>query len=328
MPTPVFTLGSPRNGTTWLSNILGSHPSVSAIQHEAHWGAHENNLYTNWRYWNHFEDLNAFIKFIELYASADYFRLSAVEDKYEFLPPPDDFLEFYLDLMDAHASKNETPYWTTKLDPLIYPYPSTLRRLFRRIEDRYGSAKFVAVKRPLPDVLRSYLHMQGRAHQHRTQSGVREAALVLQTARYVSHYTRIESILSGHGGLSLRFADLVDHRRDAVTRITDYLDLPSSNAMMEDPFPSNSSFRGRSPEPSIPGWELSLCTRGLQPLFSQIPSVAHRLLRLRDALRDDPAPILYWRLLKYSRMPDQLEEELETRGQVGLLRVLFPHRPP
>jgi len=170
--------------------------------------------------------------------------------------------------------------------------------------------------------------MQGRAHQHRPQPGVREAALTLQTARHVSHYTRIEEILSEHDGLSLRFSDLADHRRDAVTCITNYLNLPSSDAMMEDAFPSNSSFRGRSPEPSIPEWEVSLCTRVLQPLFSLVPSVAHLLLRLRDTLRDDPAPILYWRLLKLNRMPDQLEEELEAHGQVGLLRVLFPHRHP
>lgn len=326
MPTPVFVLGSPRNGTTWLSNILGSHPSISAIQHKAHWGSHESSLYTNWRHWNHFEDLNAFIEFIELYSSADYFRLSQVEDKYGFLPPPDDFLEFYFDLMDAHASKNKTPYWTTKIDPLIYPYSSTRHRLFRRIQDRYGTAKFVSIKRPLPDVLQSYLHMQGRGHQDRPRPGVREAALVLQAARYVSHYTEIEAILSEHDGLSLRFADLANHRQDAVTHLTDYLDLPPSDAMMEDAFPSNSSFRGRSSAPSIPKWEMSLCTRTLQPLFSLVPSVAHLLLRLRDALRDDPAPILYWRLLKYSRMPDQLEDELDAHGQVGLLRVLFPHR--
>mgnify|MGYP006420523985 CR=1 FL=1 len=280
------------------------------------------------RHWDHFDDIHEFIQFIELYSSADYFRISEVEDKYAFVPPPDDFLDFFFDLMDAHASKNDARYWTTKIAPLFYPYASTLQNFVQRIQNRYRDAKFVAVQRPLPDVLRSYIHMQGRPHQHRNRLGVREAALVLQTARYVSHYTRIGALLSEHGGLSFPFSALSDDRRDVASRITDYLNLAPSDAMLEDHFPSNSSFRSRSGTPTLPNWERALCTGVLQPLFSLVPSMAHALLRLRDALRDDPAPILYWRLLKYNRMPDELKEELRANGNVGLLNVLFPDRRP
>lgn len=324
MITPVFVLGSPRNGTTWLSNILGSHPAVGSIQHEAHWGTHESSIYTNWLYWDHFDDTDNFIEFVELYSSADYFRISDVEDKYFREDLPDDFLDFYFTLMDRHASKNGCRYWTTKIDPLIYPHRFTLRALFDRIEARYPDAKFIAVQRPLEGVLHSYINMQGRKSQKRNRLGAREAGLFLQTARYASHYTEIESILSSHEGLLFQFSDLSDRRAKVAARIIDFLDLSHAHPMLNDEYPANSSLKGRSRQLKIPQWELSACLDFLRPLFFLLPVLAHTVLFIRDRLRNRNGPVLYWRLLKLQRMPDRLKNELQAAGHVGLLEVLFP----
>lgn len=323
MPTPVFTLGSPRNGTTWLSNLVGSHPAVSAIRHEAHWGTHENKLYANWSFWNDFQSTDDFIQFAEVYASADYFRISAVESPYFADEPPGDFLEFYLDLMDKHARCNGTPYWTTKLDSLLYSHPGLLRTFLNVVTSRYDNIRFVAVKRELEAVLRSYVHMQGRSRQNRGRAGIREAAMALQTARHVFHYSVVNTILADHGGLLLQFADLQEHRADATAQICDYLDLDWTDSLLEDEFPPNSSFRGRSRARSIPQWELQMCHRLLRPIFSTFPSLAYLLLRLRALLRSGTGPTLYWRLLKLDRMPERFREELRNAGNVGLLDVLF-----
>lgn len=327
MATPVFVLGSPRNGTTWLSNILGSHPSIGSIQHEAHWGTHESSIFTNWLYWDHFESTDDFIEFVELYASADYFRISDVEDKYFREDLPDDFLDFYFALMDRHASKNGCRYWTTKIDPLIYPHQSARRALFDRIEARYSDAKFIAVQRSLKGALRSYLSMQGQQTQKRNHLGVREMALSLQTARYASHYTEIESILSNQEGLLFQFRELNDHRAEVAARIIDFLNLSHAPSVLDDEYPANSSFKGRSRQPKIPRWELFTCLHVLRPLFFLFPVLAHTVLLIRDRLRDRNGPALYWRLLKLQRMPDHLKNELKAAGQVGLLEVLFSNDP-
>lgn len=327
MITPVFVLGSPRNGTTWLSNILGSHPAIGSIQHEAHWGTHESSIYTNWSYWDHFDDTETFIEFVELYSSADYFRISDVEDKYFCDDIPDDFLDFYFTLMDRHAAKNGCRYWTTKIDPLIYPHPCTRRAFFDRIEARYPNAKFIAVRRPLEGVLRSYVHMQGRRAQKRNRPGVREVALFLQTARYTSHHTVIESILSEREGLLFQFQDLRDRRAEVAARLSDFLDLSHAPSLLDDEYPANSSFKGRSRQSEIPQWELSACVDFLRPLFFLLPILAHTVLLIRDRLRARNGPALYWRLLKRQRMPGRLKSELQAAGHVGLLEVLFPDDP-
>lgn len=324
MVTPVFVLGSPRNGTTWLSNILGSHPAVGSIQHKAHWGLCESSLYTNWSYWNRFDDTDDFIEFVELYSSADYFQISDVEDKYFCEDLPDDFLDFYFALMDRHASKNGCRYWTTKIDPLIYAHQSARRTLFNRIEARYPDAKFIAVRRPLDGVLRSYVNMQGRETQKRNCLGVREVALFLQTARYTSHYTEIESVLSSHEALRFQFSDLSDRRTEVAARIIDFLDLSHAPSMLNDTYPANSSFKGRSRHAKIPQWELSACLHVLRPLFLLLPVLAHTVLLVRDRLRNRNGPALYWRLLKLQQMSEHFKNELQAAGQVGLLEVLFP----
>ena len=48
---PIFILGSARNGTTWLCNILCNHPEIVGAQHKVHWGIYESNIYKNMHYW-------------------------------------------------------------------------------------------------------------------------------------------------------------------------------------------------------------------------------------------------------------------------------------
>jgi hypothetical protein len=152
-------------------------------------------------------------------------------------------------------------------------------------------------------------------------------ALFLQTARYASHYTEIESILSNREGLLFQFHDLRDRRAEVAARITDFLDLSDAPSLLNDEYPANSSFKGRSRQSEIPQWELSACLDFLRPLFFLLPILAHTVLRIRDRLRARNGPALHWRLLKLQRMPGRLKSELQAAGQVGLLEVLFPDDP-
>ena len=42
---PVFVLGSARNGTTLLGNLLSAHPAIAGVEHRAHWGQIESHVY-------------------------------------------------------------------------------------------------------------------------------------------------------------------------------------------------------------------------------------------------------------------------------------------
>ncbi|MFW5953609.1 MAG: sulfotransferase, partial [Candidatus Natronoplasma sp.] len=126
MVTPIFVLGLERNGTTWLQNILCNHPKIVGAQHQAHWGIKESYICGNILYWGNFEDNDEFIEFLELYSSGDYFKLVEGNKEYFYQNRPEDFADFFFELMDNYAEKKNATYWITKLDSLFYRHEELL----------------------------------------------------------------------------------------------------------------------------------------------------------------------------------------------------------
>ena len=321
--TPIFVLGSARNGTTWLSNTIARHSGVAAVQHQAHWGFHESNLYKNQRYFGSFETTDDLIRCVELYGSGDHFRLAGGETSRVYAERPGDFYDLFFNLMDRFAETEEKPFWLTKLDPLFYQHPRELRRFLSRLTERYGEATFVAIKRRLPEVIRSYLNMEGRAHQRRTAPGIAQLLMVFETARYLVHYRRIRGILRAHGGRTIRYEELAGDPRPALKRVLEPTGLEFEEGMLEARYTPNSSvaFRGAAvrnlsrPE----GWILQSIVR---PLLVALWPVTLLLLRLRERSKPKVPPV-YFKLLKLESMPERYREELAAADERGLLSVLF-----
>src|SRR5919108_3944767 len=78
-PTPVFVLGLERSGTTWLANILASHPQAVAVQSEDHFGVHESIFFSHFA--PAYGDLNEehnFRRFATDFTASDYYLLSGL----------------------------------------------------------------------------------------------------------------------------------------------------------------------------------------------------------------------------------------------------------
>lgn len=161
MVKPLLVLGLNRNGTTWIQNILCNHPEIVGAQHKAHWGAHESGICRNILYWGDLSNNDQFIRFLELYSSADNFKLVKGDKDYFYENRPKNFTEFYLELMDNYARKENVKYWVTKLDPLFYKFPEMLEDFLERAKDRYDEIKFISIKREYKKVLESSMNMQG-----------------------------------------------------------------------------------------------------------------------------------------------------------------------
>jgi hypothetical protein len=320
--TPIFVLGSERNGTTWLCNILCQHPQIVGAQHKAHWGIHESFIYRHLRYWGDFGNDRNFITFLELYSTGDYFRLVEGDKQYFYNHRPESFVDFFLTLMDQYAQKHDAVYWTTKLDPSFYYRPKRLHDFISRLDQHYDGYKFIGIKRDFIPVLKSYLKMQGKAHQHRTWPLVRQGATCLETAKYAVHYDGIKKMVDRYNGLLLSFTDLKNNRKETVHRIVDFLDLDDSPNLLNDAYIANSSFMGRQGQnEGLSRIEAFLARKLLLPAFRH-SRLGEGILKLRDLQKGNECP-LFWRLLRLKYMAQSFSDELIQTEDIGLHEVLF-----
>ncbi len=325
MVKPIFILGSPRCGTTWLGNILCQHKDISGAQQIAHWGIHESKIFRNIIYWGDLKDVNRLINFLELYSSGDYFKLVEGEKDFFYRNPPEDFLDFFFSLMDRYAKKKNSKYWITKLSPIYYYHPNILREFIERLKKRYSEYKFIGVKRDFRSALRSHLKMPGTKSESDSKFLLREFKLLMKTGSYIVHYSGIKSIIDSQDGLILSFNDLQQNREDTVKKIVAYLDLEWFDKMLEDAYLPNSSFIekkkkiGRFIESEINF--INIC---LYPILSKIPNFLQCLARIRDKRRTFESPMdSNLRLLKMEYLTNKFKEELKKTNNKGLYNLLF-----
>lgn len=320
---PIFILGSARNGTTWLCNILCNHPKIVGAQHKVHWGIHESNIYKNMHYWGDLKDDRNFIKFIELYSSADYFQLVEGDKNYFYGNRPANFLEFFLTLMDQYAMKKDASYWVTKLDPDFYIHPKELNEFFCRIEKRYKHYRLIDIKREFISVFNSYLNMEGKASQHRNALFVRELLILLEGSRYTAHCNTIENVIKLKKGILLDFNKLRYNREKEIFNICKYLNLDFSSKMLIDDFKPNSSlkYKEKNDQKIIPNLELKIADILVNYIFSRIPGLAINLLKIRDKIRKKKCP-LFWRLLRIKYMKESFSKELKGTRDIGLYKIV------
>src|SRR5699024_1655551 len=118
--TPIIIIGSARNGTTNLENLVAAFPQVAGVEHWLHHGSQESNIYGNHWYWGDFTRPAQYIRFLYQYASSDYFQQCNGDINYHLKHPQPNFYSFFLELMDQYTTMEGKKYWTTKLDPRFF----------------------------------------------------------------------------------------------------------------------------------------------------------------------------------------------------------------
>ncbi len=319
--TPVFVLGSERNGTTWLCNELCRHPEIAGVQHLAHWGFHESKIFLHQKYWGDLSDNDALIRFRALYGTEDHFLLTEEREDLFFETRPDDFISFFLEMMDRFARRTGASHWVTKLDPHFYYRPAACRTLMDRIHARYANVHLVGIQRDLKRALRSSVYMEGRAAQRRDRPGIRQLVLTLHTARQVTHYRGVRRMIADYGGLMLLFEDFKDRHEESLAQITKSLGLRTISPDDGERFPPNSSF-AVAKKMKVSSADLFAATRILYPIFYALPLLSRWVLLARDRQRGHEDPC-FRRLMKLEYMPEAFAEELKRDGDLALHDLLF-----
>jgi len=266
-PIPLFVIGTARSGTTWIANLLISHPAIAGLAAEVHHGVHESHLLDHTRY--ALPGVMSCTEFVARYALEDYWRLARI-DAAEFClsaPARGDAVGFFRALMDAVARRDGARYWIEKTPKHAIYYQELLRR--------FPDARFLVIRRRFLDVVRSQLGTFGRA----------DAGAFRQRAekvfRYESDARAVQRLFRSAPGrvLIVSYEDLVANTALQTARVLNWLGLESASLISR--YEAASSFgSGRGPRPQV-GWVERAMLESLRLACRLMPFAAQRALRER-----------------------------------------------
>src|SRR5690348_5527303 len=99
---PIFVMGTARSGTTWLANLLASHPLIAAVAADEHHGVVESHLLDHTRF--ALPGVISVRSFLDRYQGEDYFRvmdLSPHECERQIRDPAD-AIALFTSIMDMY----------------------------------------------------------------------------------------------------------------------------------------------------------------------------------------------------------------------------------
>jgi hypothetical protein len=235
----IFVLGTARSGTTWLANLLGSHPSIAAVTAPEHHGVHESHVLDHTRY--AIPGRIPCAEFGRRYAPEDYFLLTGLELTDVCSGTADvDAVDYFQLLMDAFARRNGASWWLEKT-PKHTIYVDDLL-------DRFPSAKFVVIRRSARDTLVSQLGKYAKPGARRT---VQVAEKGFRYESDMRALTRLQRVAPDRV-ISVLYEDLLSDSDRECSRILRELGIPE--ARLRSGFPASSSLVGGRGRPLSP-WD-------------------------------------------------------------------------
>lgn len=317
MVNPIFILGLPRNGTTWIMNSLTKNDNIVTPQHWLHYGAHEANFSKINRSFGSFKTYDQYIDFIGSWSLDDFFIL-ARGDVDDFIEKPrTDYIDLFLDLMDNFAIKNDTKFWVIKMDPDLY-WNGDLFNFWERVKSRYTNPKVISILRKDSDAVRSYISMEGPLSQRRAKHA--SLATLLGFARQVYGRSVITDFVKKEGGFHIDYEELRFSQREMEKQVDQYLGVNGSlGTNLDDQYFRNSSFN-RSDGPETVGALNSIISR-----IASNPLIAKMTINVCERTKNRRTLFTH-RILKYEYNPDALVSELKQNRSEALLEKLREYR--
>lgn len=230
---PIFVLGKHRSGTSWVTNILLSHPNIFTPQHEAHQGQHESAFfssvmpYFNWG-WTEQDRiaLKATFEVSDFYKLAidpslvNFDQLDSLSDS-----PP----EFFRKVMNTAARARACTHWVEK---------SPAHTLYiKEIYKYYPDAKFIAVSRDIIDTVISTVYRSSNSNSL--------LIWVKNSMRAVTYY----KILSRHKSKIywIKYEELKNNYNNTIKDLFEYLDLEVDKNEIKSNYAPNTTFIKNKP---------------------------------------------------------------------------------
>lgn len=294
MATPIFIVGTPRSGTTWLSNMLGKHSRVACVQQrisDKQGGINESAFFSYVA--GKFGDLknyNNLIQLIEIFAGSTFFILSGIDKTIFYEKRPQTYHDFFRVFMDHLADNKGADFWLEKT-------PSHTFHL-KEIAQYYQDAKFIVINRDVVEQIQSFVKMTEIISGEKTKDLPflkKKVQLVDRIFSYYAHTKHLDNFIAKNPDKIWRieYNDLVNSTEQVVRKLCAFLKIDFVEGLLEQDFIPNTSFKGKDNRDAVLSKAEVKGILILSPLMKLVPYRIYRLLYLtKRALQGRNFP--YW----------------------------------
>ena len=268
---PLFVIGTARSGTTWLANMLVSHPALAGVTAPEHQGIHESHLFSHTRYV--LTGQRTCQQFLGWYRREDYWKLLEL-DSLEICESEEllDVYSFFRLLMEKFSASKGARYWLEKTPKHAIYYQDLL--------SHFPDAIFVIIERNFEKTLLSNLNKYARPGASRWRQ------IMEKVFRYTSDMRAISQLkLYAQGRfVSVAYEDLTRNTDFELSRILDFLKV--AKIPLESAFPPDSSFKDGIPNRFVLHPLEMLLIRGINSFLAFVPLRIMFWLRKRRDLSE------------------------------------------
>ena len=281
MTKSIFIVGTNRSGTTWLANIISSHPDVAAIQsaehHQFYTGVIESFYFSH--VYGRYGDLairQNYIEFVEAIGVSDYFKLAGVDKQFLYDLYPSSYEDIFKSVMDFYAKNKNAVFWLEKSPPHA--------KLLSLIGSLYNDVKFISIKRNINDVVASSLGLRLRYDGSRVNNyKFRLDSIKSSVKNYYQVNGEIKKFASKNSSsiISITYEDLLVNYDSNLENISEFLGL-DLNSQLLSKYPKNTSFtKGNTKNDVFTSRE----KRFLKVMILYYSNLPYFILSFRDKLR-------------------------------------------
>jgi len=312
--TPIFILGSPRNGTTWLSNIVGDYQSISSVRHFLHWGNHESNIYKKVKYYGDITQLNNYIHFVELFSISDLFKLANGNKEKLKNAQYSSFYDAYFDLMDDLAERENNKFWITKLDPQFFKDPDEFQLFKKHLMKRYPDVKFLFIKRELKSVIHSYINFV--SHKKELKKTKILFIALKQIAIKITYEDFFLEIISEFNGIRVRYEELLNDYDHNIKRLENYIGIEEFGLRERNYLKNTSYYRKKIVK--LPESTIWILTKIIYPTMQLLKPLTKKVVIMQKKTHVDK--IAFYRIIKHAYYKEKWIEETKKNN---LDRILY-----
>ena len=313
MATPIFILGWRRSGTTLMANLLSQHSNVVSVQNydvpdnksgvfESVYFSHVAGKFGN------LKDPNTLIRFLVMFTNSSYFELSGVEKDRLYEARPQSYESIFRIVMDKMAEKEHTDFWLEKSPPHSFHA--------EEIQTYFSDARFITLKRPPHDQIRSALNLLKVTNVKKKSMGPAQRKFIIlkELIAYHGAYKHINSFKKKFPRkiFSIPFEDLIFKREKSMRAICSFLQLEFENQITLSESNPNSSFKNDRERKEGLSWVenlmITLLTRILKCIPFHVYSLIYQIKR-RFHGRKLTALFFYTKIRKYGWNDLYLDKE-------------------
>lgn len=286
MVKPIFVVGSPRSGTTWLANVLCRHHQIAGVQAEP-FGIRESAYFSHIEgFFGNLKDDNNFIQFIETFGSSDYFRFTGINKNLFYERRPKTYVQAFLLLMNTFAKNSGANFWLEK---------SPGHTLYiRKISKYFKDAKFIGIKRNAIDMVRS--SVKRTIIRNKFIKKIYIIKRIFRQTKYEKYLDRF----SHHSDriINVSYESLKSTPENEIKKLCEFLEIEYYPELLNEHYKPNTSFSNfsnkKEREEIITPFEVKLI-KWVSYIFNIFPYLFYRVYYFFQInIRDKSFPPWYW----------------------------------